>query len=119
MDNHSLKRLLFTAVTVVFVCAACGTSSKEETNVPLEELVSIPDSVVVYEGFGVVRSINPGRTSIVIRHDRIDDFMSAMTMPFPLADSNLASTVQPDDSVRFELSARGPIVEIIAIETIE
>jgi protein SCO1/2 len=48
---------------------------------------------------GVVRSVKQDSGKVVIRHEAIPGFMSAMTMPFPLADRALLDTLREGDEV--------------------
>src|SRR5687768_11000512 len=52
---------------------------------------------------GTVKEIKPGEKTAVIEHEKIPDYMEAMTMPFRVKDTNLLRGLSPGDSVRFEL----------------
>ncbi len=103
--------------------AGCTKSSRPEFSNPptstLEDVIALPDTVVTHNGDGVVRSINPSKTSIVIRHQAIDSFMSAMTMPFPIDDTTVVDGVAQGDSIGFEISVRGSLVSVTNIEVRE
>jgi protein SCO1/2 len=53
----------------------------------------------VYELKGQVLEMRPERSEIMIRHEDIDDFMPAMTMPFQVTDDGLMENVTPGDLV--------------------
>jgi protein SCO1/2 len=48
---------------------------------------------------GVVRSVAPETGRVLIRHEDIPGFMSAMTMPFKPADESILGLLQPGDEV--------------------
>src|SRR5205823_6448946 len=56
-------------------------------------------AVTDYPLRGVVRSVAPKSGQVLIRHEAIPGFMSAMTMPFKPANPAILATVQPGDHV--------------------
>ena len=50
---------------------------------------------------GVVRSVTPSRSHLVVAHERIPGFMDAMTMPFRVADPSVVEGLAPGDSITF------------------
>ena len=72
-----------------------------------------------YEGTGVVRSITPSKSHIVLRHDEIEGYMSAMIMPFELADTSFVAGVSVDDSVSFTLTVAGSTARVSDLTVIE
>jgi len=68
-----------------------------------------------YEATGVVRSVTPSGSHVVIRHEAIPGFMDAMTMPFAVADSVPVQDLRRDDRIRFtfEVGTQGPVIQTI------
>ncbi|HTI73128.1 MAG TPA: SCO family protein [Candidatus Limnocylindria bacterium] len=63
--------------------------------------VAPPDT---YEVRGVVRSVEPGKKTIVIKHEAVTNYMVAMTMPFDVRDTNELAGVKSGDAVLFRLN---------------
>lgn len=95
-------------------CAVLGCSS--DGNRPARQEGVSDDSLAVtvetFEGRGLVRSVMPNREYIVVHHDDIPGFMSAMEMPFALKDTSLATGVAAGDSIRFTVEVDGPYIHI-------
>ncbi|MDR2198462.1 MAG: copper-binding protein [Deltaproteobacteria bacterium] len=63
----------------------------------------------IFEGEGVVRSIDRGKLSVVLRHAPIPALgWGPMTMGFPVENPALLEEVKEGDRVRFDLSFDGP-----------
>jgi Cu/Ag efflux protein CusF len=80
------------------------------------------DEVTVHHGVGVVESIDRDMASIQIDHEDINDYMTAMSMPFPVKDRALLDAAVPGDRVEFslEVTSRGHVVtEIKRVGTTE
>ena len=56
-------------------------------------------AVTDYPLRGVVRSVTPESGQVLIRHEAIPGFMSAMTMPFKPVNPAILATLQPGDRV--------------------
>ena len=56
-----------------------------------------------YELRGMVLTVAPDRTSIVVSHDAIPNVMPAMTMPFEVLDPKEVATVAPGTTITFTL----------------
>ncbi|MFC2085590.1 copper-binding protein [Bacteroidota bacterium] len=61
------------------------------------------DQASAYQVAGVVTHLTSDRDMIIVRHDEIDGYMGAMTMPFMVQDTSLISGVAPGDSIRFSM----------------
>jgi len=61
------------------------------------------DAEKIYQGVGVVESINDERTTVQINHEDIKDLMPAMNMPFEVKDKSLLDQIAPGDHVAFAL----------------
>ncbi len=128
--RSSIKRsitALFLLVVLVVAVGCSNNQSPASSETPQElparestiaELNVVPDTVVYHTGLGRVRSVNPSKTFIVIKHARIDSFMSAMTMPFPIDDSTVVAGVQSGDSIAFGLAVQGNRIHVSEVEVI-
>lgn len=70
----------------------------------------------IFEGTGEVIALVPDKGQIVIKHQEIVGFMTAMTMGYAVASTSLLDGLQPGDAVTFKIDAAKK--KIIAIETI-
>ena len=52
---------------------------------------------------GVVRQLNPGGASLVVKHEEVPGFMPAMTMPFDVRDTNELTRIKPGDLIQFRM----------------
>ncbi|GIV61995.1 MAG: hypothetical protein KatS3mg044_0861 [Rhodothermaceae bacterium] len=69
-----------------------------------------------YTAAGIVRNITPSRDFVILEHEEIPGFMSAMTMPFALRDTTVLRGIQRGDRVRFTLVVEGNTAYISALE---
>lgn len=74
-----------------------------QTDAPTEDAVAAPPDTSFFQAYARVQSIPPSRSHIVLQHGELNGFMSAMTMPFALADSTLADGFAAGDSVWFQI----------------
>ncbi len=59
-----------------------------------------------YELKGVVKSVDKQQRSATIRHEKVGDYMDAMTMPFPIRDDNALNAMEPGDRISGTLVVR-------------
>lgn len=64
---------------------------------------------------GVVKGIDVEKSSIVIDHEDIGDYMVAMEMPFPVTDKNILKNVKVGDKIEFVLETGVGVERIIKI----
>ena len=83
--------LLFIVLASLF--AACTNGGKEAST--------------VYEAVGVVKAIPDSKSHVNIEHEKIDGFMEAMQMFFPVKDSTVLTGIAPADSIRFVIEVTG------------
>jgi protein SCO1/2 len=69
----------------------------------------------VHEGRGVVREVDREARQIVLEHDEIPGFMSAMTMSFDVADPALLERAEPGQHVEFEIEADARGYRIVSL----
>jgi protein SCO1/2 len=63
-----------------------------------------PAPVKFYDAHGIIRQIAADRHSATIQHDAIAGYMAAMTMEFPVKDTNELSGLAPSDEITFKLA---------------
>jgi protein SCO1/2 len=88
---------IFCAV-VMFIAAGC----KPKPPVP----VASEPSAKSYAARGVIREISPDHHTVTIQHDAIAGYMPAMTMEFPVKDTNELHGISPSDEITFKLVVR-------------
>jgi protein SCO1/2 len=89
-----MKHLIFSFVLLLIVMAG-------------GKLEAAPDASQVgarsYDARGVVREIAADLHSVTIQHAAIAGYMSAMTMEFPVKDTNELKGIAPSDEITFKL----------------
>ena len=68
---------------------------------------------------GVVVSIEKTPRTVVVKHDEIPRFMSAMTMPYEVADAKDLDKLSPGDEIRAEVVVGGGSTKLENIRVIE
>lgn len=58
---------------------------------------------VRYEMKGVVQSVDKAKRRATIKHEKVADYMEAMTMPFPIRDDKALNEMQPGDQIVCDL----------------
>ena len=81
------------------VLFALTASAQELTNSP----IATNTNQEIHLAKGVVIEIMPAEKQVRIKHDSIPGYMSAMTMPFDVKDTNELTGLQPGDSVSFRV----------------
>ena len=59
--------------------------------------------VQTYSAHGLIQAITPDRQTVTIQHDAIPGYMGAMTMDFPVKDTNELASLGPNDEIYFNL----------------
>ena len=86
---------------------------------PLAEDTASDDAateVRTYTFHGVVKKIDTDAKMITIDHEKIGDYMEAMTMPFPVADPAILTQVKVGDETHFTLRVAGDQALITKVE---
>src|SRR6266850_2578135 len=65
---------------------------------------SHPTTNASFQVTGVLKEIKPDGKTALIQHDAISNYMAAMTMPFPIKDTNEWFGLKPGDPISFRLS---------------
>lgn len=71
--------------------------------VPAAGCAAEPTPIRAYEARGVLVDVGEDRSSVVISHEAIANYMPAMEMPFPLAHPDVADGVEAGDEVAFHI----------------
>ena len=70
-----------------------------------------------YTFHGTVKKIDAGTQMITIDHEKIGDYMDAMTMPFKVADPAILDQVKVGDSTHFTLRVAGDQALITKVQS--
>jgi Cu/Ag efflux protein CusF len=90
-----------------------ATSATPTDTTPAE---SAAGEVKSYTFHGVVTAIDEANNMITVDHEKIGDYMEAMTMPFKVADPAILKEVKVGDSTHFTLRVAGDQALITKVE---
>jgi protein SCO1/2 len=93
-----MKCLNFFCVLLLIFVAGCKPKSTTPN--------AVEPSVKTYEARGVIRQIAPDQRTATIQHEAIADYMGAMTMDFPVKETNELNGLSPGDEITFKLVVR-------------
>ncbi|HEY3349663.1 MAG TPA: SCO family protein [Thermoanaerobaculia bacterium] len=62
-----------------------------------------PSAEKPYPLKGVVVSVDPGAAKVIVRHEEIQGYMDAMTMPFNVAEPKMLAELRPGDEIEAKL----------------
>ncbi|HEY6403266.1 MAG TPA: copper-binding protein [Blastocatellia bacterium] len=68
---------------------------------------SPPQKEKRYELRGVVKSVDRPNRSATIKHEKVGDYMGAMTMPFLIKDEKALKEMRPGDQIKATLVVTG------------
>lgn len=108
-----MKRYFSILTILMLLLTLIACTKKEEAKEEAAEVTT------TFEAVGVVVSIDQAQGVIEINHQEIPGLMGAMTMNFAVKDTSLLSGIQPEDSVKFTISAGEGEYEIQQIQKIE
>ncbi|NNE45847.1 MAG: copper-binding protein [Rhodothermales bacterium] len=111
-------RLLFCSLLIIAGLTAGCTSDKDSSAASADSTSTATVEVATFEGLGLVMSVLPNRKYVVVDHEDMPGFMSAMKMPFALRDTSVATGVAAGDSVRFTVEVQGPNIHMIQISVL-
>jgi protein SCO1/2 len=93
-----MKPNLWSCAAVLALVTSCGPREANEAG------RAKAGPVREYAVTGVVQRLDPGKAEAVVRHQKVPGYMSAMTMPFRVRDTNELAEVQPGDELVFRLN---------------
>jgi protein SCO1/2 len=93
-----MKRLIFFCTLLLVIVAGC----KPKSAAP----VAGEPSASAYAARGVLRQISADRRTATIQHEAIPGYMAAMTMDFPVKETNELNDLAPGDEITFKLVVR-------------
>lgn len=93
-----MKCLNFFCVLLLIFIAGCKPKSAAPS--------AGEPSAKTYEARGVIRQIAPNQRTATIQHKAIADYMGAMTMDFPVKETNELNGLAPGDEITFKLVVR-------------
>jgi Cu/Ag efflux protein CusF len=89
------------AIALVLVAGLALGASARANDAPIRML----QKEKRYELRGVVKSVDKPNRRATIKHEKVGDYMDAMTMPFPIKDEKALNTMRPGDQIRATLVA--------------
>src|SRR6266436_5588975 len=98
MVTHPFRVVSFILLALL---ALSGLScKKEQVNGVVRE---VQPEQQVYQVNGVVREVQPERKQVKIEHEKIPNYMAAMTMTFDVRDAKELDGLGPGDKVAFRM----------------
>lgn len=98
-----MKRgLMFRSGLLLALLAPLFTGCNPDSGSPTGRTPS-GESITNYDARGVVLSLNPAESKVVIRHEEIPGYMMAMTMPFTVRGTNELEKIKAGDGIRFRM----------------
>lgn len=67
----------------------------------------VPPAIRTFEVTGEVKELQPGSRTLLVRHEEIPGYMSAMTMPLEVKDTNELAGLRAGDRISFRLVDTG------------
>lgn len=108
--NPALMLLPVVITTAVYI-SGCSDQTKSESAVVDEAITSrVPESdsieaePQVFDVIALVKNITPSGNYMVLEHEDIEGYMSAMTMPFEVRDASVIEGIQVGDSVKVKIT---------------
>lgn len=96
--SHAVLIIRFVALAALCCVASCRGRRAE-----VARAAATGADEQVFAVRGVVREVKPEGSALVVRHEKIADYMEAMTMAFRVRDTNLLSGLQRGDAISFRL----------------
>lgn len=90
-------------------------SEVEDATETLSGNAGLESEADLFQGRGKVLRLIANGTFVELDHEDIPGYMSAMSMLFPIADTSMIRRIATGDSVRFQISGGGEILQISRI----
>jgi protein SCO1 len=94
------------AASVLVVLLLCGcnrTPPAQSTSQPTNVSAALPPDAKTFQVKGVVKEVLPANSQVRIEHEKIPDYMDAMTMLFDVKDTNELTGLAPGDNISFRM----------------
>ena len=114
MAHQSRVIIICAALIVAAACNPHAPNKQGTTPTPTGPAAAVATNL--YQGVGVVKSINPKAPAIEIDHGDIDGLMPAMQMEFPVTDSSLLNGIAVNDHIDFTIEAAKGQMKVSAIK---
>ena len=108
---------------VIIICAAlivataCNRQTpKKESTAPKPTGPAAAVATNLYQGEGVVKSIDSKTPAIEINHQDIEGLMQAMQMEFRVSDPSLLTGIAVNDRIDFTIEAAKGEMKVVAIK---
>ncbi|HLE57974.1 MAG TPA: copper-binding protein [Rhodothermia bacterium] len=114
-----IDRAALSPAALIFLFAIATGCGADHTQTEDGAKPLAPTDTAATETFAVagrIMSITPDRDFLMVRHDAIDGFMDAMTMPFAVGDTALVTGIAAGDSVGFVIEVSRGDVQITWLE---
>ena len=72
-----------------------------------------------YQLQGVIVSVDKPERSVVVKHEEIPGYMSAMTMPYDVADDEMLDKLSPGSQIRADVVVKGGSTRLENIRVIK
>jgi protein SCO1 len=89
------------ALVLAGATVSCQRSASPDRSTPAA--AASPTNPHVYQVKGVIQELMPAKNKVKIAHEKIPDYMDAMTMIFDVKDPATLAGLQPGDSVSFRM----------------
>ena len=108
-------KALITVASLLLTCAACQPQQTATTNNP-DAASSRGVTSKTYRGVGVVESVDAGKKTLKINHEKIEGYMDAMTMDFRTRNPAQLGELKPGDRIEFTIEDTANVVVITNVK---
>jgi len=110
-----IKVLVFTVTIVVTGILSVSCSNVSPANSTGTTSANSAADKKTYNSTGVIKAFDPGALLVIIDHEDIPGFMSAMEMSFPVANAAVLNGIAAGDKVTFALENTGGKVSVVSM----
>jgi protein SCO1/2 len=89
-----MKKIFLVFISAILLFTACQSSAKRLTAAPDAKRYTLKGKVV---------SVDLAKQKAIIQHEKIEGYMEAMTMAFPIPDKDVLQTFSPNAEIKAEL----------------
>jgi protein SCO1/2 len=103
MNGVDMRTTLGALTAAVVIGGLVSCSENNSSGPPSAEVKASQITTQIFAVKGVVKELQPEDRTIVVKHEKIQDYMPAMTMPFEVKTTNELAGLKPGDEVSFRL----------------